>query len=101
MNQKQSEMPFRTLANMLLRLFLKFLTLSFFFPLLGFSLLRYLLLVTSLLCLVTPLIQAGNILQIWIFGQSNGQLDSKSLESCYLGSTEELSILEILCEDCV
>ena len=34
-------------------------------------------------------------------GQSNGQLDAKSLESCYLGSTEELSILEILCEDCV
>ena len=34
---------------------LKFLTLSIFFPLLGFSLLCYSLLVTSLLCLVTPL----------------------------------------------
>ena len=33
---------------------LKFLTLSIFFPLLGFSLLCYSLLVTSLLCSVTP-----------------------------------------------
>ena len=32
-------------------------------------------------------------------GQSNGQLDSKRLESGYLGSTEELPILQILCWD--
>ena len=33
---------------------IKFLTFQNFFPLLGFPLLRYSLLVTSLLCLVTP-----------------------------------------------
>ena len=36
---------------------------DFFFPLLGFSLLRYSLLVTSLLCLVTPLFGACSLLK--------------------------------------
>ena len=42
--------------------FFYFLPMEFFFPLLGFSLLRYSLLVTPLLCLVTPLVDHhGNL----------------------------------------
>ena len=71
MNKKQSEVPFRSLANMLLKLLIFTVLNHFrpfyaflndfeifypfnFFPLLGFSLLHYSLLITSLLCLLTP-----------------------------------------------
>ena len=47
---------FHNQASRIFKTFCNFLPFEIFFPLLGFSLLRYSLLVTLLLCLVTPVV---------------------------------------------
>ena len=85
---------------------------DFFWPFEGCPVTRFSF--ASLLCLVTPLIQYNMTIvtmpySFWpaiffkfgFLGQSNGQLDSSSLGRCYLGSTEELPILQIVSRLCL